>query len=687
MSKVNDITRKQKGDQFEEDVADLYMVMGYEVSRHVPMFGQEVDILAKRRVQGGGPYTVIVECKYKGGNSLAGNEDVQSIAPAYSIAKANNAVSSCTLVTTNGFSLAAKEAAKASGIHLTTKRELVSNLLDFSHYMTQLQKRYINDFGSGEESWYIQSRVKKGEEVFESLDDYVDRWLSRRNKSPLAILGGYGTGKSSFCRHYASRLSSHSSGITPVIIPLRDFPKVVRLESLIRDFLDEQCDSPSPKFDTFWRMYQEGLLLIFFDGFDEMATRVDRATLEANLTEIEKFAGGVNNMILTCRPEFFVSGKEEAVAFQPASSFMSERASAYERIDLMLWTDEQVSRYVDKRVESLSPKPKYSPEYYSNAIHRIPSLADLSVRAVHLELIIKMLPTLIDSGKPITRPSLYRAYLEKELSRESVQNKRLKIISDEDRLALLRTVAAEHFFKSQDVLDFEVASRIIQAQLGIARADVESVTRDFLNRSFLLREGDAYRFAHKSIGEYLFAQVIYEQIIGGNMELLSRYKLISSSTVAGIVLDFFGGLMGFESVIAALKLSGDASHYNKDDTQKIYFAAGCLVEHIDILIATQKIYVENREVSLDPRYLGDYVHALRTPITPILGWSHILLVRSDRVSLSQQDIERGHEVIYVQFKALLKVWGEFKEFILHGRPQPGSEIAGRLEKLMRESEL
>ncbi len=134
-------SNRAKGDRFEEEIADLYSAMGYEVSRHVGIAGQEVDILATLRVPGSGPYTLIVECKFRSSSALLSNEDVQSIAGAFHIARGANSVHACVIVTTNGFSLPAQEAARAAGIVLTTKRELSRGLIDFSPYLNELEAR------------------------------------------------------------------------------------------------------------------------------------------------------------------------------------------------------------------------------------------------------------------------------------------------------------------------------------------------------------------------------------------------------------------------------------------------------------------------------------------------------------------------------------------------------------------
>ncbi len=152
MSEKESISRKRKGDIFEQEISELYAAMGCKVRRNVPVEGQEVDILASRRMPDGVTYKVIVECKYKGGRTRAGNQDVQSIAGAFYIAKAANLVTACTVVTTNGFSLDAQQAAASAGINLTTKQELVNRLIDFSDYFRDLQQRYVEDFGDGENS-------------------------------------------------------------------------------------------------------------------------------------------------------------------------------------------------------------------------------------------------------------------------------------------------------------------------------------------------------------------------------------------------------------------------------------------------------------------------------------------------------------------------------------------------------
>jgi hypothetical protein len=156
---------------------------------------------------------------------------------------------------------------------------------------------------------------------------------------------------------------------------------------------------------------------------------------------------------------------------------------------------------------------------------------------------------------PITRTNLYHTYIEKEFRRETVNNRRLRIISDKDRVRLLSRIAARAFLLKRDQLDFEIAAGLVEDTLQPPRSEVESLTRDLLNRSFLQREGDTYRFAHKSLGEYLFATYIYDQLTRGNASFVQHFG--HTIALAGMVLELFGGITKFDNLVKFLGIQGE----------------------------------------------------------------------------------------------------------------------------------
>jgi len=404
---------------------------------------------------------------------------------------------------------------------------------------------------------------------------------------------------------------------------------------LIRDFLEEKCRASS-HFDTFWRMYSEGMLLIFFDGFDEMATRADASVLEANLLEIERFAKTVCNVVLTCRREFFLANKEEEAAFKP-HLLSSDRVATYKSIEIELWDPIRVERYVKQRIAGMQPSPSKPAEYYIDQIQKLPQLSDVSARAVHLELIVRMLPTMIEGGIPITRTNLYGTYIQSELRRETIINRRLRLISDEDRVLLLRAIAADRLLETSDELEFTAASNVISNMLSIPRSEIESVTRDFLNRSFLSREGDTYRFAHKSIGDYLFSMEIASRIRNGDLQCLVGRR--HPTAVAGMVLELFGGLEHFSTLLEALQLS--RSEVAQKDIPLMAFAALGLADHIDGMVYSSRLAFSEADGAPAAKLITLLSHDAKSAIHTIILLNDFTLKGKERIF----DVSRKWQLI------------------------------------------
>lgn len=570
-----------RGAQFEAEVARILAAMGYEVRCHAAVAGQEVDVLATRSIPGAGTYALMVECKWKGGRTRAGNADVQSIAGAFHLARQANLVTACTLVTNNGFSLDAQEAARSAGIRLATRDALLAELLDVGPYLRELRRSYEVDFGAGDASWYIDPQGSHTTGSLASLDAFVDGWLVAPERQPLILLGGYGTGKTSFCRHYAARLVADGGPVTPLVIPLREFHRAGGLEMLIVQVLAERGGIPGADYDTVRRMHREGLLLMILDGFDEMdSNAVDAASIDARLAELERLTETGPNVILTCRPEFFVSAQEERNALDPVRDLLSARRARFDRVELALWSPDQVDRFVERRTRGMRPPIDREPAFYVDRIRRLPELQDISSRAVHLELVLRLLPTLVEADIPITRPNLYRTFFQRELRREVVENRRLRSISDDMRLDLLRQVTAAAFLDGTARIEFATAAAAIRDALHLPPPEVEPVTRDFLNRSFLRREDDTYHFGHRSFSEYLLATVLRDRLRAGDTSFLRQAEV--SDATAGMVLEMLGGPDAFGDLLRMLGLGAEVVPEN---VPAVLFAGRSIVEHLTSMLS------------------------------------------------------------------------------------------------------
>lgn len=516
-----------KGRKFEDAVANLYRLLGAEVTQGVMICQKKVDVLAVFRVPGSSSvHRVIIECKDER-KAVAQNQRVMEFTGLLDTARKTGEAESAEIITRVPWSEAAKGFALTAGVKVLTYSQKLSQLIDFTGYLKDLVDRFEkSELGRPSEppldAYYVdlsaERNVNGNVEHVPVVNTYIEQWLSQQDKRRhLAVLGEYGAGKSSLCLKVAHDLAeahikeSHATRI-PILINLREFTKTLKIEALITSFLDEECGVTNPRFKLFNAMNDAGAFLLIFDGFDEMAVRVDTDTLEANLQEIEKLAASpLSKVILTSRPEYFVSTQEERTALSPSVAIIRTRESEYEPINISPWNDKQVEEFLKKRVPLI--KEATEPwSYYLNHIQRLPDLHDLSQRPVLLEMVVKTLPEIIKNKSSITLNNLYEQYLLSELRRQKVLKRRTLLLRDEARLSILKNLASDIFSGEIEVINYaEVLGRVV-SEIKPPRDEQEAYTRDFLSSSFLIRRGNEYRFSHKSILDYLAATELIDEI-------------------------------------------------------------------------------------------------------------------------------------------------------------------------------
>jgi len=203
----------------------------------------------------------------------------------------------------------------------------------------------------------VQSTIDISEKtIWEgNLEEKVKSWLSDTNpaNSRLALLGDYGSGKSSFCQHLAANLAmdyldakehGNYNHRIPLLIPLRIFAKnpIDELESYLVAYLKKYCKVDNADYHALMKMAESGMLLFILDGFDEMASRATIDTIEQNielfeiLTKLPK-----NKVLLTTRSEYFMNLKEQ------------KNLQAYPCLYLNPFDYAQIDRYLHIRVPLL----------------------------------------------------------------------------------------------------------------------------------------------------------------------------------------------------------------------------------------------------------------------------------------------------------------------------------------------
>jgi uncharacterized protein YjbI with pentapeptide repeats len=134
-------------------------------------------------------------------------------------------------------------------------------------------------------------------------------------------------------------------------------------------------------------------------------------------------------------------------------------------------------------------------------------------------MIVKTFPELVARGEVVNRPNLYQCYLEGELERQNLWKRRRLLIGKEKRFEIMERLALELYQTDKPAL---TGSRIAELSRDFLtseqQSEMEAHQRDILTCSFLIREGNEYRFSHQSFMEYLVAKRLAKEIATNNLE-------------------------------------------------------------------------------------------------------------------------------------------------------------------------
>ncbi len=417
-------------------------------------------------------------------------------------------------------------------IDIQTIDEIKRTLMDFSRYLPQI----INDFEKGDEERSISPSLKQ---CFVELDarvlqtnhsdkpqpitEIVNQWLGEENQTIAVILGGYGTGKTTFSRKIACDLaqkycsSSEKAGLRiPILFPLRKFPKfsAADIEAFIIAHLKQSCKVKNPDFGAFQEMNEAGLFVLIFDGFDEMAVRADEDVIYRNYSEIVRLANFPNaKVIITSRPEACLTEKEAKEVFSQNDDLNFEYRL---QIELCPFSEAKIEEYLQKRVPLIKKAVESgkSWKFYRDKINSIMGLKYLAERPVLLEMTVTTLPKLIEEGGAVTRPRLYEAYLNGEINRQTRNKKRDFLIKGKDfRLLLIQSIACDLYNGNSLEITAEEIKQVLKNKFNdFNQFDLEACVRDFIACSFMIREGNTFSFSHRSFIDYLVSKQLAEEI-------------------------------------------------------------------------------------------------------------------------------------------------------------------------------
>ena len=356
----------------------------------------------------------------------------------------------------------------------------------------------------------------------QTLDEIFAEFLADTQRSFMALLGDFGTGKTSFSLHYFVRLAEQfledPNQRIPLFISLKDYPG--RLDSaafLEREFF-RRFEIPL-SFAVFRDLALAGRFVLFVDGFDEMASLSDQTVTLANFRELTRLTfenlqfmvlpsdtpQRRNKLFLTCRTHYFLTEAQqrELLTFDYTvlyRNYATRSRYAIATVLLQEFTEAQVLEYV----ENASGDPEKAREIIK-IIKSTYNLEELSSRPLLLEMIVASLERLKDE-ESIDAYQLYKVYTDIWIERDDWRAR----MTPEGKRKLMWELAHK---MHREGGDFSLHySQLDPPRASYLKPDVPPDGEDYFRYevttcSFLNRDSQGnYKFIHKSFWEFFLAE-------------------------------------------------------------------------------------------------------------------------------------------------------------------------------------
>jgi len=418
--------------------------------------------------------------------------------------------------TYNRISQSARELAeKYPEIKVQTQGEFYRDLIYPEKYISILQEKFDETEIS---KYYVPLDCYK-ENIFDEnnaqieklgdLENYVGLWLEDQSKKHLSILGEFGSGKTWFAIYFAKKcldkyLENPHTNRLPILISLRDYAKSYSIKQMMTDLLlNEYGFKFQGAFDVFKELNSQGKFLLIFDGFDEMAQKVDYSTVVENFWELSRVAVSNSKVLLTCRTTHFRYSMESQKVLSgrvhiPSYSLPISQPG-FEIVNLQELSENKILEVMGKRIGD-TEKAK---QYWENLkpVYDIPGIAN---KPVLIPMLIDVMPDIVDE-ETVDPATIYHTYVENWIERSHKEGR--TYLKTKWQTIFFITELAWHMIKTQNLKIFwKDIPNFIHDKLGIESKELDYYAHDLRTNTFLKRDAKGiFEFTHKSMTEFFVA--------------------------------------------------------------------------------------------------------------------------------------------------------------------------------------
>jgi restriction endonuclease/NACHT domain-containing protein len=621
------MTTVQDGNEFESQVAALFAGADYTVERNPPIPGQQVDLVVSRLDDFGIRSRWIVECKYISSGSISNSvvqEFINYVKPLLERGYVGG-----IMVTNREFSLPAKNFAESYAfIVLKTYAELEDSLFSFSRSLLVAERRYreseifhefIELYGSRSTNFDPGRRADLPRvNVFEDIMSTISGSTSVFS----FLIGDFGSGKTTLIGRITYELSQRfvkdRTRPAPLVLRLNKFADAGTLQQFIEGQARLQL-SPSVQAADVMALAGRGRIVVFLDGFDEIATDVSERKRLSYFEALLPLIQASRFCLISSRPSYFRSAdevlsllgqvskrrslledsfatapkrREDALVRQKYSDTLSRlqahifnqgnntatgRSSIQDRYiavyQLSNLEKPQVIAYLEKFSEALRKVHNRSVEEIYAVLSQVYDLKDLMTRPLLMRIVVEvLLAETLDLDDPqlsIGPAALYRMYINTHLETDWAKGPSRHFLEKQERLLFARAMAIAMVRTEAPSVSYqEIVDAIIRTfdSLRQERREMlihqpDEVCTDVRVCAFLrMSDANRFEFIHRSFMEFLIADFIRERLDTG--QVIEELKLQLSSAI----LYFLGSFVLIEPEFFA-SLTRQLSNAAADATQ------------------------------------------------------------------------------------------------------------------------
>ncbi len=437
-----------------------------------------------------------------------------------------------------------REEALRRGVRLRSFIEF-QGLLDLRNYVESQTARLTAD-ALYPPSLYVPQRFRELDRstpgVREDLVDELLRQVTPDHGRFVLVLGDFGRGKTFALREVARRIPLELPHLIPLFIELRALDKAHSVDGLVAAHLANHGEDLID-LKAFRYMLREGRIVLLFDGFDELVTRVSYERAADHLDTLLQAAEGKAKIIVASRTQHFKSHEQVLTALgERVGALPSRRVLAVEE-----FTGAQIRAYLVGRYDG----DEQVAERRLQLLSGIADLLGLSRNPRMLSFIADLdesrLRAVVGMQQTISAAALYEEILNTWLSHEEQRTHRVTGASaglkvDElwravTTLAMRLWDAGESFLRLADLTEVSDALHGLASGRLSARQRAHAVGAG----SLLVRTDEGlFGFIHSSVVEWLVAAEIARQLTGG----VGRPVPLSARPLSQLTVDFLCDLAG-----------------------------------------------------------------------------------------------------------------------------------------------